>query len=232
MRVADTSAPALRASSSNSASEASKSRSAACCGSTVTSPGPLSSKIEAPTETPAETAAALRASRAAEVSFRRSPVNSTATRTARSEDCRPTFRRSSPTAICASTRLRFIVFTGVIFVPLLVIRPVCDSGWLVALCAGSLLQGRRGGRRCWMPSGHPSFRLGLRMYSGPPAYHCRDRMLEDELLLTVVLEQHRVLIKRADLSSQLHAAYQVDRNRALVFPHRIEKCILNVLCRL
>ena len=58
---------------------------------------------------PAETAAAVRARRAAAVSFRRSPVNSTATRTARSDWGRPCWVWRAASA-CAATRLRLTIF--------------------------------------------------------------------------------------------------------------------------
>jgi hypothetical protein len=57
-------------------------------------------------------------------------------------------------------------------------------------------------------------------------------MLEDQLLLRVVFKQNRVLVERAYLARELDSADQIDRNRALVFADRIEKSILDILCRL
>src|ERR1700728_4578283 len=57
-------------------------------------------------------------------------------------------------------------------------------------------------------------------------------MLEDQLLLAVVLQQHRILVKRADLSGQLDAADQVDRDGSFVLADRVQEGVLNVLCRL
>jgi hypothetical protein len=57
-------------------------------------------------------------------------------------------------------------------------------------------------------------------------------VFEDQLLLAVVFKQHRVLIEGADLSGQLDAADQVNRDRSLVFANGIQEGVLNILCRL
>jgi hypothetical protein len=57
-------------------------------------------------------------------------------------------------------------------------------------------------------------------------------VLEDQLLLAIVLQQHRILVERADLSGELHPANQLNRNRGLVFANSVQKRVLNVLCRL
>src|SRR5579859_696476 len=57
-------------------------------------------------------------------------------------------------------------------------------------------------------------------------------MLENQLLLAVVLEQHRILVKRPYFACEFDSADQVYRDRSLVFADRIKKRVLNVLCRL
>src|ERR1700691_5511854 len=57
-------------------------------------------------------------------------------------------------------------------------------------------------------------------------------MFEDQLLLAVILQQHRILIKRPDLSSQLNSADQVNRDGSFVLPDGVQECVLNILCRL
>jgi hypothetical protein len=57
-------------------------------------------------------------------------------------------------------------------------------------------------------------------------------VLEDKLFLAVVFQEHGILIEGPDLTRQLDAAYQVNGNGGFVLAHRVQKCILNVLCRL
>jgi hypothetical protein len=57
-------------------------------------------------------------------------------------------------------------------------------------------------------------------------------MLENQLLLAVVLKQHRILVKRAYFACEFDSADQVYRDRSLIFADRIKKRVLNVLCRL
>jgi hypothetical protein len=57
-------------------------------------------------------------------------------------------------------------------------------------------------------------------------------VFKDKLFLAVVLEEHGILIEGPDLSRQLYAADQVYGDRGFVLPHRVQKGILNVLCRL
>src|SRR4029077_4058463 len=59
-----------------------------------------------------------------------------------------------------------------------------------------------------------------------------DGVLEDELLLTVRLQHHGVLVKRADAARQLDPAEQVNRNAGSLFTGRIKEGILNILRRL
>ena len=70
------------------------------------------------------------------------------------------------------------------------------------------------------------------MHSGASGNHSRDRVLEDQLLLRVVFQQHRILVEGADFPCQLDAADQVNRNGAFVLSDRIQESILNILCRL
>ena len=57
-------------------------------------------------------------------------------------------------------------------------------------------------------------------------------MLENQLLLTVVFKQHGVLVERAYFACEFDSADQVYRDRSLIFADRIEKRVLDVLCRL
>src|ERR1700736_2585314 len=57
-------------------------------------------------------------------------------------------------------------------------------------------------------------------------------MLENQLLLAVVFEQPRILVKRAYFACEFDSADQVYRDRSLIFADRIKKRVLNVLCRL
>src|SRR6202012_835969 len=57
-------------------------------------------------------------------------------------------------------------------------------------------------------------------------------MLEYQLLLAVVLKQHRILVKRPYFACEFDSADQVYRDRSLIFADRIKKRVLNVLCRL
>src|SRR5579875_1885985 len=67
---------------------------------------------------------------------------------------------------------------------------------------------------------------------GPPTHDRGNGVLKNQLLLRVVLQQHRILVERADLSRQLHPTHQIYGDRALVLADRVEKSILNVLRRL
>jgi len=57
-------------------------------------------------------------------------------------------------------------------------------------------------------------------------------MLENELLLTVRLQNHGVLVKGADAARQLHTAEQINRDARSLFAGRVKEGILNVLRRL
>src|SRR5215470_11638145 len=57
-------------------------------------------------------------------------------------------------------------------------------------------------------------------------------MLEDQLLLIVGLQHHRILVERPDPARQLHPTQQIDRDVALFFAGRVEEGILDVLRRL
>jgi hypothetical protein len=64
------------------------------------------------------------------------------------------------------------------------------------------------------------------------AYHGRDGVLEDQLLLAIVLQENRVLVEGPNFSGQLNAADKVNGDGGFVFPNRIQERILNILCRL
>ena len=57
-------------------------------------------------------------------------------------------------------------------------------------------------------------------------------MLENQLFLAVVLKQHGIFIKRTYFACEFDSADQVYRDRSLIFADRVEKRVLNVLCRL
>src|ERR1700728_4023450 len=57
-------------------------------------------------------------------------------------------------------------------------------------------------------------------------------MLENQLFLTIVFKQHGVLVERAYFACEFDSADQVYRDRSLIFADRIEKRVLDVLCRL
>jgi hypothetical protein len=64
------------------------------------------------------------------------------------------------------------------------------------------------------------------------ADHSRYRVLEDQLLLAVVLQQDRVLIEGPDFTGEFDAANQVNGDWSFVLPNRIQESVLNILCRL
>src|SRR5579859_7646957 len=66
----------------------------------------------------------------------------------------------------------------------------------------------------------------------PSHDHGRDRVLEDELLLTVRLQHHGVLVEGADAARQFHPAEQVNGDACSLFAGRVKEGILNVLRRL
>ena len=57
-------------------------------------------------------------------------------------------------------------------------------------------------------------------------------MFKDQLLLAIVLQKHGILVKGTDLSSELDAADQIDRDGCFVFADRVQKRVLYILCRL
>jgi len=57
-------------------------------------------------------------------------------------------------------------------------------------------------------------------------------MFEDELLLTVRLQNHGVLVERADSARKLHTTQEVDRDAGSLFAGCVEEGILYVLRRL
>ena len=64
-------------------------------------------------------------------------------------------------------------------------------------------------------------------------YHDRrDRVLEDELLLAVRLQDHGVFIEALDSPRQLYPAHQVDGEEYLLLAGGVEKSLLDVLWQL
>src|SRR5580693_2609447 len=61
----------------------------------------------------------------------------------------------------------------------------------------------------------------LAMNHRPVADDGRDRVLENQLLLAVVLKQDRIFVEGTDLSRQLYSANQIDRYRSFIFADRI-----------
>ena len=56
-----------------------------------------------------------------------------------------------------------------------------------------------------------------------------DRVLEDQLLLVIGLEDHRILVEALDASGQFDAAHEVDREEDSLLAGAVEKCFLYVL---
>ena len=57
-------------------------------------------------------------------------------------------------------------------------------------------------------------------------------MLENQLLLAIVFKQYGILVKRTYFACEFDSADQVYRDRSFIFADRIEKRVLDVLCRL
>src|SRR5581483_8182077 len=57
-------------------------------------------------------------------------------------------------------------------------------------------------------------------------------VFENQLLLAIVFQQHGILIEGPDFSSELDAADQINRDGGFVLPNRVQKGVLNILCRL
>jgi hypothetical protein len=66
----------------------------------------------------------------------------------------------------------------------------------------------------------------------PVTNHRRYCVLENQLLLAIVLEEHGILIEGPNFSGKLDAADQVNGDWGLVLANRIQEGVLNVLCRL
>jgi hypothetical protein len=104
---------------------------------------------------------------------------------------------------------------------------------LLAFCGRDLWtrgKTRARGTRGWMA--YSGRRAVIAMKHGTRAHHRRNRVLEDQLLLAIVLKQDRVLVKRAYFACEFNSADQVYRDRSLIFTDRVEKRVLDVLCRL
>jgi hypothetical protein len=57
-------------------------------------------------------------------------------------------------------------------------------------------------------------------------------VFEDQLLLAIVFQKNGILVEGTDLTGELDAADQINRNGGLVLANRIQKSVLNILCRL
>jgi hypothetical protein len=56
-------------------------------------------------------------------------------------------------------------------------------------------------------------------------------MLEDQLILVVGFENHRVLVEALDATGQFHSTHQINRGHRFVPAGVVEKNILNILHR-
>jgi hypothetical protein len=57
-------------------------------------------------------------------------------------------------------------------------------------------------------------------------------VFENQLLLAIVFQQHRIFVEGPDFSGELDAADQVNRDWGLVLANGVQKCVLDILCRL
>lgn len=64
------------------------------------------------------------------------------------------------------------------------------------------------------------------------AYDGGDCVLENQLFLIAVFEEHRVLVEGTNLARKLDTANQVDGDERFVFADGVEESVLNILCRL
>src|SRR5579859_2407688 len=229
MTWATTAPPALSTSSLNSTSEASALRvvDSSAAGEAVSrsgSDGLCQSESE-----PEEAASA--AARAPSAPGRRTAMRleiSTPTSTARSWRVRVagTSVLSGPKPILASSLFRSSSFClcclRISACELLVLRG--QWGW-------SGTRRRHSGRR-WTACHWGSRTEIRRVHDASIAHNCRDRVLEDQLLLAVVFQQHGILVERSYFSSELYAADQINGDGGLVLADRVQEGVLNVLCRL
>ena len=58
---------------------------------------------------------------------------------------------------------------------------------------------------------------------------CRNRVLEDQLILRTRFEQQGKLVKALNAAEQFRAVDQIDRHRGFLAPRKIQKTILDVL---
>src|ERR1700727_3601776 len=69
----------------------------------------------------------------------------------------------------------------------------------------------------------------LCMQRRPTADYRGDCVLEDELFLRVVLQQHRVFVEGPNAPCQLDTADQINSDGAFVLANSVEKSVLNIL---
>ncbi len=66
----------------------------------------------------------------------------------------------------------------------------------------------------------------------PPDHDGRDGVLEDELLLSVGLKHHGILVEGPNAPGQLHPTQQVNRDAQSLFAGGVQEGILDILRRL
>src|SRR4051794_14733676 len=72
--------------------------------------------------------------------------------------------------------------------------------------------------------------VSVEQLDGRDRHDGRDRMLVDELRMTVAAQQHRKVVEPGDDSLQFDAVDQENRDRRLVLAQMVQEDVLNVLC--
>src|ERR1700750_2307634 len=72
--------------------------------------------------------------------------------------------------------------------------------------------------------------VSVEQLDGRDRHDGRDRMLVDELRMTVAAQQHREVVEPGDDPLQFDAVDQEDRDRRLVLAQMVQEDILNILC--
>eukprot|EP01012_Entosiphon_sulcatum_P012987 TRINITY_DN18264_c0_g2_i1.p1 TRINITY_DN18264_c0_g2~~TRINITY_DN18264_c0_g2_i1.p1 ORF type:complete len:114 (-),score=16.66 TRINITY_DN18264_c0_g2_i1:365-706(-) len=71
--------------------------------------------------------------------------------------------------------------------------------------------------------------LGFEQLHGMAGHDGRDRVLVDQLRVTVTAQQHAEIVEPGDDALQLHAVDEEDRQRNLLLPHMVEESVLEIL---
>lgn len=74
--------------------------------------------------------------------------------------------------------------------------------------------------------------MGRGAMKGLRQYHRRDCVLEDQLLLIIRLQYHRILIEALDSPGQFDPTHEINRQEDLIFSSVIEERFLDVLRKL